>query len=73
MLGLQALHSLPQPVSHRDIKPENVLLGDDGCYKCSDLVSSSRFSKLESRLCDFGSASSCNRVWGTAGVGARLP
>jgi serine/threonine protein kinase len=46
VLGVSALHSLPQPVSHRDIKAENVLLGDDGHYK----------------LCDFGSASLCNRV-----------
>ncbi len=33
VLGVEAMHSLPQPVSHRDIKAENVLLGDDGHYK----------------------------------------
>jgi serine/threonine protein kinase len=66
VLGVQALHSLPQPVSHRDIKAENVLLGDDGRYKCTRaalrLVACSSSSHAMRRLCDFGSASNCNRV-----------
>ena len=68
MLGVQALHSLPQPVSHRDIKAENVLLGDDGHYKCpaptSHPVPPDSQCFTPRRLCDFGSASECNRVRG---------